>query len=217
MQFVDRDVVGLGNVAADGGGVQQVARVTPAERQAQDRLARGPHDALETDLRCRAEDVVRAEGVDLERLPDGAHARRRDRREVDDRVGAAEGLDRLAHGGQVGSQVSPHRITRHHHVHVEHVIAVIHQIANDRASGLAAAAGYHHSRHRRLQRSVPVAREAERRIRRMLIPWLHHRQFLSVADRATGRTPATAQLVRSSSSIDWRAASNGMTVGPLAK
>ena len=80
------------------GLVDRRERRRRVERQAEDRLARGPDDAPHPVRDGRREDVVGRHRVDPERLAVGAEARGRDRREMDDGVDAGERVLRLARG-----------------------------------------------------------------------------------------------------------------------
>jgi hypothetical protein len=140
---------------------QRVARLRPqgmllvdrrvlgrlVERKPERRLARCPDDPLEPEARRRGEDRVRARDVRAEHDVRRRLVRRRDRRQVDDRLDAgehlraAQRLERLAEVGEVGGEEQGHRIRRRDEVDVEHLVAVLEQVAHDRAPGLAAASG----------------------------------------------------------------------------
>ena len=103
----------------------------------------------EAEQRGRAEDVVGAQHVDLECPLDGADPRRRDGRQVDDRIRAAERLDRLAEVGQVRPEERRIRRLAGDDVDVDDVVAVLDEIAHHCPARLAAAAGHHDLGHRR--------------------------------------------------------------------
>ena len=141
---------------------RRVAGQLALERQTERRLARRPDDAAEPEELRRREDVVRARGVHAERQLVRLQPGSRDRGEMDDRVGALERVDRLAVVGQVGDQLLAFRQLRiAEQVDVDHVVAVLEQVANDRAAGLAGAAGDDHTTHR----PTPTSRSYERGIR----------------------------------------------------
>ena len=62
---------------------------------------------------------------------------------MDHCVGAGDDLEGLAEVGQVGDQAQPVGAAVADEVDVEHVVAVLAQVAHDPAAGLAAAAGHH--------------------------------------------------------------------------
>ena len=82
----------------------------------------------------RGEDVVGRQGVDPECLAIGSQLWRRDRREMDDGVGPGERVLGLTEVGQVGDQAHPERAAVVSRVHVEDVVAVLAQVADDPAS-----------------------------------------------------------------------------------
>jgi hypothetical protein len=110
------------------------------EWQPEDRLARGPDDPADAAVGGRREHVVRRERVVPERLAGRLDLRRRDRREVDDGVGAGDDLVALAQVGEVGQD----RLARGRHrrgdVDVQDVVAGRPQVPDDPATGLAAPA-----------------------------------------------------------------------------
>jgi hypothetical protein len=120
------------------------------EWQPERRLARRPHDPLETEPPGGGEDGVGAGDVRAEGQVGGCVHRRGDGREVHDRLdagqllGVAERFDGLAVVGQVGvdegrGRVRPAGLRRGHPVHVEHIMALLEQVADDGAPGLPAA------------------------------------------------------------------------------
>ena len=68
-----------------------------------------------------------------------SEARRRDRGEVDDGVEAREGLGGLPVVGEVGEQALAVRRAIVLRVHVEHVMALLAQVAHDPSASLAAS------------------------------------------------------------------------------
>jgi hypothetical protein len=70
---------------------------------------------------------------------------------MDDGIGPAERLDRLAKVGQVGVEEASDQFARRNHVDVEHIVAAVDEVADNGTSGLAAAACHDHSCHRRLR------------------------------------------------------------------
>ena len=128
------------------------------EREAERRLARRPHDALQAQARGGGEDRVGARDVRAEgQVGRGVHGGG-DRREMHDRLdarqllGVAERLDRLAVVGEVGGQerrrrVRRARLRRRHPVDVDDLMAVLEQIPDDGAPGLPTASGDRDLRH----------------------------------------------------------------------
>jgi hypothetical protein len=89
---------------------------------------------------------------------------------VDDGVGPAKRLDRLAVIRQLRAKERRLRSAGLDDVHVHDVVAVFDQVMHDRPSGLAAAAGDDDLRHRsHLIESMPVARQTVERVRRMFV------------------------------------------------
>ena len=78
---------------------------------------------------------------------------------MDDRVRAAERLDRLAEVGQVRAEERRLRQARRDDVDVHDVVTVLDEVVHDGPTGLAAATGDHDLAHRRRLRSMPVARD----------------------------------------------------------
>ena len=93
------------------------------ERQPEDGLARRPDDAPDAALNRRREHVVRRHRVVPEGLAGRLDLRRRDRREVDDRVGAGDDLVALAEVGQVGEDALAVRAAVVDDVDVQDVVA----------------------------------------------------------------------------------------------
>ena len=75
--------------------------------------------------------------------PSGRRLGRRDGREVDDGLGAGQRVLGLAEVGQVGDHRQPELAAVVAHVDVQHVVAVLAQLAHDVPAALAAAAGDH--------------------------------------------------------------------------
>ena len=82
----------------------RVGGLLALERQAEDRFARCPDDAMQAEQPRRLEDVVRADGVCPEGRLLGPNPRRRDRRKVNDSIRTRQALDGLAEVGQIGEQ-----------------------------------------------------------------------------------------------------------------
>ena len=85
------------------------------------------------------EHVVGRERVDPERLALGSQPGRRDRREVDDRIGAGEDVVALAEVGQVRHHAQPVRGAVRDEVGVEDVVAVLAEVPDDPPAALPAA------------------------------------------------------------------------------
>lgn len=113
------------------------------ERQAQRGLAGGPDHPPQPEPGGRGEDRVGAEGVGADDHLGGGAVRRRDRRQVHHRVRAGQRLDGLAEVGQLGGQMGDVGVARRHQVDVDHLVAVLQQVADHRAARLAAAARDH--------------------------------------------------------------------------
>ena len=83
---------------------RRVCGLLALERQAEDRLARRPHDPAQPEQPSSFEHVVGAEHVRAEGRLLGVNSGRRYRCEVNDRLHACQAFDGLAKLGQVGQQ-----------------------------------------------------------------------------------------------------------------
>ena len=142
----------------------------PVERETERRLARSPDHALQACAHGGCEDRVRAHDVGSEDgIRRGVHGRR-DRRQVNHRVGsrhlrgtAVEDLEGLSEVGEVGGEerrgrVGAARFRRRHDVDVQHLVAALEQVPDDRPPRLAATAGDDDLHRRRTYQ--PVLRRA---------------------------------------------------------
>jgi hypothetical protein len=120
---------------------RRVLRQLPLERKPEDRLARRPDDAPETEHARGLEDVEGAQHVRAEGRLLGVDAGGGDGCEVHDRVGARQALHNLAELGQVGDQGGRRRVDRRREIDAEHVVVVLDQVAHDGAARLPARPG----------------------------------------------------------------------------